>query len=175
MAGRLFEWPGFRQFIVLSNECMCQFIPHLLSCVSSGKYLGVHEVWAGRSISVKGYLAVQKVCPFLMFEPSLPSLPPSPASTISHLDLQFNFLNMSSENPDEAPQVQQATSPNAVAPLTLDAHLELIPHLQKFAEDLPKSEDPGFLDHHYQTLNAVVDVHNRFLMNTFCTHLILYF
>jgi len=135
--------------------------------------LGVHEVWAGCSISVKGYLAVQKVCLFLMFEPLLPPLPPSPASTISHLDLQFNSHDMSSENPDEAPQAQLAVSPDMVAPLMLEAHLELITHLQKFTENLPKSEDPGFLDHHCQTLDAVVDVRNRFLMNTFCAHLIL--
>lgn len=125
------------------------------------------------SVSAQGYLGVQKVRPFLMFETPLPPLPPSPASTISHLDLQFNSLAMSSENPDEAPQVQLAASPDAVAPLTLEARLELIAHLRKFTEDAPKSEDPGFLDHHCQTLDAAVDVRNRILMNLFCTNLVL--
>ena len=107
-----------------------------------------------------------------MFEELLPPLPPSPASTISLLEYQFDFLDMSSDkmvndaNADKSDGTAGAlhsASSNTAVPLSPGSRLELLKFCKEFPKDLADSKNPGFFNLHCECLNENITVRSSIL------------
>ena len=103
-----------------------------------------------------------------MFEELLPPLPPSPASTISLLKYQFNFLDMSSDKmvnnanankSDGTAGALHSMSSNTAVPLSPGSCSELLGFCKEFPKDLADSKNPGFLNLHCECLDENIMVH----------------